>query len=63
MTALPEEILGKSDELRSFRAEYKLQSVKGDVLCPYLARTGDDTYVVTLQDTEERTRLVVEFTI
>lgn len=62
MTALPEEMLKKADGLKSFRAEYKLQSVKGDVLYPYyMAEESSDKAVVVLKDDDEKVRLIVEF--
>ena len=62
MTALPEEMFKKADCLKSFRAEYKLQSVKGDVLYPYyMAEESSDKAVVVLKDDDEKVRLIVEF--
>lgn len=62
MTALPEELRKKADKLKSFRAEYKLQSVKGDVLYPYvMSEEAGDTAVVVLKDSEDGTRLIAEF--
>lgn len=63
MTALPEELRNRADKLKSFRAEYKLQSVKGDIIYPYLAAEHDDKPIVILKDAEDKVRLIVEFTM
>ena len=61
MTALPEDIFIKSDDLKGLRAEYKLQSVKGDVLYPYRAEEAEDGAVVILKDEDDKVRLIAEF--
>jgi hypothetical protein len=71
MTALPEKYIKKSNDLKSFRAEYKRQSVKGDILYPYFMVASeiddkensdkDDTVVVVLKDNEKNTKLISEF--
>ena len=63
MTALPEEFRRNADKLKSFRAEYKLQSVKGDVLYPCLAAEQKDKPIVILKDLDDKVRLTVEFTM
>ena len=61
MTALPEDIFIRSDDLKGLRAEYKLQSVKGDVLYPYRAEEAGDGAVVILKDEDDKVRLIAEF--
>ena len=61
MTALPEDIFIRSDDLKGLRAEYKLQSVKGDVLYPYRAEEAGDGTVVILKDEDDKVRLIAEF--
>ena len=61
MTALPEDIFIRSDDLKGLRAEYKLQSVKGDVLYPYRAEEAGDGAVVILKDDEGRVKIAAEF--
>ncbi|MBQ8950877.1 MAG: acyl-[Eubacterium sp.] len=63
MTALSEEFRKNADKLKSFRAEYKLQSVKGDVLYPCLAAEQKDKPIVILKDLDDKVRLTVEFTM
>ena len=63
MTALPERLRMNSDKLKSFRAEYKLQSVKDDVLYPCLAAEQEDKPIVVLKDVDDKVRLIVEFTM
>lgn len=63
MSALPEELRNRADKLKSFRAEYKLQSVKGDIIYPYLAAEHEDKPIVVLKDAEDKVRLIVEFTM
>ena len=61
MTALPEDIFRRADDLKGLRAEYKLQSVKGDVLYPYRAEEAGDGAVVILKDEDDKVRLIAEF--
>ena len=61
MTALPEDIFIRSDDLKGLRAEYKLQSVKGDILYPYRAEEAGDGAVVILKDEDDKVRLIAEF--
>ena len=49
--------------VKSFRAEYKLQSVKGDIIYPYLAAEHEDKPIVVLKDADDKVRLIVEFTM
>ena len=63
MTALPEEYRMRADKLTSFRAEYKIQSVKGDILYPFFAADEEDKPIVVLKDAEDKIRLIVEFTM
>lgn len=64
MSVLPEDILSQMDSLKGFRAEYKMQSVKGDTLYPYIYIPNDansKNAAVILKDENDKNRLIVRF--
>ena len=68
MTCIPDELIEGFEGLRSFRAEYKQQSVLGDVLYPFVKvddreETGSKVITVVLRDDTESVRLISEFII
>lgn len=52
--------LKKNCPVRQLRAEYKKQSVLGDVLIPFTAATEDNSFVTALKDTDGAVCCIVE---
>ena len=50
------------NDIAEIRAEYKLQSVLGDVIYPYVSMEDKIIYVV-LKDDEGNSKLIVELTL
>ena len=69
VSALSDDLIKRLEKLRSFRAEYKKQSVLGDELYPFVLvkeNSGEENLLevnVILKDKDGNTRLITEFTL